>query len=155
MRWWQGLVAALIVLVVIGITAIDGERETAGDYEREGPQSAAEVDEFAESCESVSASSVRLIESQLTVARGRITEAGAARSGELESVWLIATRIKGANFDELALFATDNLRRPRRVYAVDGAAEEAADWPVADGTNRSVEIQLGDEGTEEALECID
>jgi hypothetical protein len=156
--WWRwGLIAMVVVVCAVGVFTLvgDDEREAAGDYEKDPPASIAEVNERASRCEEVPAVLVRFIESGLDVTGGNITEKAAVRSVNLARTWLIATRIEGDDFDELAVFATDELRDSDQVFAVDGIAEDFSDWTVADGTEGTLEIELGDDGTDESLDCID
>jgi hypothetical protein len=156
-RWLIAASAALAVVVVATLLMLsDGnDREAASDYDREDRETLGEVDRFAARCHRVPASSVRFVEAQITVPNGEITESGAARSRELDRTWLVATRIEGEDFDELALFAVDDVREPSSASAVDATGEAASEWPVSDGSSDSPEITLGDDGTDEALECID
>ena len=151
---------ALIALAALGLglgvlLASDGEdfRLDAGDYEKPPPASLEEVEERAERCTEVRAAVVRAIEARLEVVEGRITEFEAVRTKD-RGLWVVATRIQGSDFDELAVFAARRLAPRQEFFAVDGIAEEFTKWELADGSD-GVELQLGDDGTTEALDCID
>ncbi|MQA73784.1 MAG: hypothetical protein GEU88_05470 [Solirubrobacterales bacterium] len=156
-RWQWALIAIFLLVGAAGVVALVAEagREAAGDYEKEPPGSPAEIRERAARCNEAPDELVRFIASGLRVADGKITEVAAVRSVDGERPWLIATRIQGDEFDELAVFSADELSESGNVFAVDRIAEEFSDWAVADGTEGSPELVLGDDGTDEALDCID
>ena len=155
-RWLWALVALAVAAVVVGVLLIsngEGERLDAGDFEKPPAANTEELEQRAARCTRVTAAIARAIEGAVEVDEGRVTEYEAVQTEDQE-LWVIAARIQGSDFDELAVFAAKRLAPEEEFFAVDGIAEEFTTWKLADGSE-GVDIQLGDDGTAEALDCID
>jgi hypothetical protein len=77
------------------------------------------------------------------------------RSSDYKQVYFVAAELDGSGLSgsgDVAVWATNNIRQTRAVYAVNVFARDFSDW--FDGRRTQAQISLADDGAREAQQCV-